>query len=262
MTQRDNILQELNELQSSLATIGILNVYAVPVGYFDNLASEVLNRIKALDAEDASEELSYLSPLLASISKKMPYAVPADFFNSQEEQTMRVVLGDDDEQTAAEELETISPLLSGLKKEMPYTVPQGYFEELNNSINTPAKQPTAKVVLITSQKWFRYAAAAMVIGFIAIGGFLFLNNKETIDPKTQPSAWVKKSMNKVSPDDINTFVELTEPVIASIEVKNEINDKNDVQELIKDIPDNDIQKFLDETAADEAAGNDDDVLMN
>jgi hypothetical protein len=274
MTQRDNILQELNELKSSLGNIGIQNVYTVPGGYFDNLISEVLSRIKALDTENASEELNYLSPLLNSISKKMPYAVPADFFNEQRERIMQIIKTDSDEQTVEEELETLSPLLSGLKKEMPvrsghpgrpYSVPHGYFEELSSPVNAEEIKPAIKVISITRQRWFRYAAAAVVIGFVAIGSFLFFNKGENIDPKTQSSEWVKKNMKKVSTDEINNFVQLTDeeaPVIASVETKNEIKDKNDVQELIKDIPDNDIQKFLDETVASEPDNNDDDVLMN
>jgi hypothetical protein len=55
MTQRDNILQELNELQSTLVNAGVENVYQAPRGYFDGLADQVLNRIRALNTEDASE---------------------------------------------------------------------------------------------------------------------------------------------------------------------------------------------------------------
>lgn len=260
MTQKDNILNELNELKSSLANVSVQNVYVVPVGYFDNLINEVLNRIKALDAEDASEELSYLSPLLNSISKEMPYTIPVDFFNQQEERLMQIVAGDNEEQTAAEELETLSPLLSGLKKEMPYSVPQGYFDEINVQRNIEETKPAAKVVSITKQKWFRYAVAATVIGFIAISGVLFLNKKETIDPKTHSSEWVDNSLKKVPTVEIDNFVQSTD--IAIVDTKNEMKDKNDVQELIKDIPDNDIQKFLDETVANEPDANDDDILMN
>ena len=50
MNQSSNILQELKELQSSLADKALGNTYAVPEGYFEGLAREVLNRIKALEA--------------------------------------------------------------------------------------------------------------------------------------------------------------------------------------------------------------------
>jgi hypothetical protein len=40
--------------------------------------------IKALEANDAKEELSYLSPFLSNVSKEMPYSVPAGFFSRPE----------------------------------------------------------------------------------------------------------------------------------------------------------------------------------
>ena len=56
MIQKENILQELNELKSSLATVTPQNVYTVPVGYFDGLVAQVLSRIKAVEAKNAVEE--------------------------------------------------------------------------------------------------------------------------------------------------------------------------------------------------------------
>ena len=257
MTQRDNILQELRELQSSLANANSHNTYRIPDGYFDNLVEQVLSRIKALDADDAAEELNYLSPLLNSISKKTPYSVPVGFFDDLAENV--IASEKDDYQNPAEELETLSPLLSGLKKEMPYSVPQGYFEELNKTINTEAIKPATKVISITRQKWFRYAAAAVVIGFVAIAGLLFIN-KNNPAGDADPGTIVNKMMKKVSTEDIDHFVEMVDeksPVVASTDFK----ELNEVKELIKDISDKDIQEFLDETPADEPDNNDD-VLMN
>ena len=80
MTQKDNILQELNDLKSSLVNVTRENIYTVPVGYFDGLAAQVISRIKAMEAVTPGEELGYLSPLLGNVSKEMPYTVPADYF--------------------------------------------------------------------------------------------------------------------------------------------------------------------------------------
>lgn len=248
MTQRDNILQELKDLQSPLADANFENLYTVPAGYFDNLAAQVLGRILALDAADTVEELSFLSPLLNSISKEMPYSIPAGFFSEQEEKTLQLIKGMDNELTVEDELNTISPLLNSLKKEMPYTVPAGYFEGVATNVRTENEKP-AKVVSMTgtSRKWLRYAAAAVVIGFVAIGGFFIFNKKESIDPKTQSAEWVNKNMKKVSNDDIDNFVEMSEPVVAKVDIKSDPNDKKVVQDLIKDISDKDIQSFLDDT---------------
>jgi hypothetical protein len=260
MTQRDNILQELRELQSSLVNAPVQNIYHVPGGYFEGLADQVLNRIKALEAENAAEELGYLSPLLNSLSKETPFTVPAGFFEGLAETVIESIKND--LQTPAEELEKLSPLLSGLKKEMPFSVPQGYFERLTKTVNIESAKPVTKVVSITAQKWFLYAAAAVVIGFVAITGFLLLNRNEPAN--TDPEAIVNKMMKKVSTEEIEEFTELADDgALAVIGTKNdEIKEVNDIKELIKDIPDEEIQQFLEDTQADEQSAANDDVLMN
>ena len=57
MIQKGDILQELVELKSSLANVTPQNTYSVPAGYFDGLAGQALNRIKAIEAVTAVEEL-------------------------------------------------------------------------------------------------------------------------------------------------------------------------------------------------------------
>jgi hypothetical protein len=263
MTQRDNILQELKELQSSLANITIQNIYQVPAGYFEGLADQVLRRSKALEAESAIGELECLSSLLNSISKKTPFTVPAKYFDGADERTTSVINSDNKHQTAAEELETLSPLLSGLEKEMPYSVPEGYFQEINKAITIEAVKPAVKVISITKQTWFRYAAAAVVTGFVVLSGFLIFNKPKAIDPNEKSFAWVEKNLKKVSTDAIDDFVALAEtdeaaPVIANVDPKI----KSEIQELIKDIPEKEIQVFLEETQTSAAEENSEDIFMN
>ena len=264
MTAQNNILQELKELGSNLAGLAMSNPYQVPAGYFDDLAVQVLNRIKALEAATATEELGYLSPMLGSASKQLPYQVPAGYFDGLSESMMKVVR--ESNQTSAEELESLSPLLSGLKKQVPFTVPQGYFENLAADIATTSIKPETKVVTLSSRKWFRYAAAAVVTGVIAMAGFTFLG-KDKVDPSTDSHAWVEKNVKKVSTEKIEEFVPLTDEEktitesIASIPAGKIQN----VKELMKDVPENEIESLLNdtesldnpytETAADEAVMN-------
>jgi hypothetical protein len=174
-----------------------------------------------------------------------------------EKNLIQSVLKSDDHQTAKEELETLSPFLSGLKKEMPYDVPQGYFDSLSKG---PVKQET-KVISIVHRKWFRYAAAAVVTGIMVLGGFLFFSSPTKIDPIEQPYAWVKKSFKKVDKADIDAFVKLadeeltTQSSVAANPVKPE-----EIKELMKDVSDKEIQKFLDETP--DTDNSNDDAVMN
>lgn len=277
MTQNSNILQELNDLKSILAKLAPQNVYTAPEGYFDGLAGQVLNRVKAMEAVNAAEELAYLSPALNKISREMPYTLPKGYFEGLEETLMQSVRESNDYQTAKEELETLSPLLSGLKKQMPFSVPQGYFETLPtvpslsfgearlgsqglHEASTKTNKPETKVVLLTSRKLFRYAAAAMITGVIALAGFMYFNFRNHVDPLEQPYAWVKKSIKKVDKEDIDAFVKLADEeltnqaVAASNPVKPE-----EIKELMKDVSDKEIQDFLDETPDTE---NSDETIMN
>ena len=89
MTQKDNILQELNELNSKLAGHA-QNVYSVPEGYFDGLIATLLKRIKAMEAANADEELAILSPALKATGKQLPYTVPAGYFHGLAETAIEV----------------------------------------------------------------------------------------------------------------------------------------------------------------------------
>jgi len=231
MTQRDIILQELKELESTLANLPFQNIYTVPTGYFEGLASKILNRIKDFEATNASEELSFLSSTLTNVSKEMPFVVPSGYFEGLNKKVM-LVISQDNNQTAKEELETLSPLLSGLKKEMPFSIPAGYFDTLQT------KQET-KVVSITDRKWFRYAVAAMIVGVVATTALLINNSQKSFK---HFEAKVDKEIKKASDKELIEFAELTE---ASKEMAF-VDNKEDVQELLKDIPVSELQEFLEE----------------
>lgn len=236
-------MQELKELESSLATASPLNVYVAPAGYFDGLAGEILNRIQAMEAADSLEEMKILSGAISNMPVVNPYSVPAGYFEKLPENLLKLVSNTAGEQTTQQELEALSPLLNSLRKEAPYKVPAGYFDQLN----APAtRKEETKVISLVNRKWFRYAAAALVIAFVASIGFLFLNKKENIDPSEKSFAWVEKSMKKVSTDEINQFVEMTDdmaPVVAST------SEKDVIKELVKNIPAEEIQDFLNDVAS-------------
>lgn len=288
MTRNNHISQELQELQSILASIETVPVYQVPANYFEDLAAQVLRRIKAAESTTVAEELSHLSPLLSTIKKETPYSIPADYFA-----TLNPSIGV--EQDTAEELATLSPLLSGLKKEMPFSIPEGYFETatpvffteqtaaeelvslspllhsltkempysvpadyFENLVATPAqeKQGPAKVVSLGSRKWFRYAAAAVVIGFVAVSGFFFFNRSNT--NVTAEGGAVAEVIKKVSAEKIDQFVEMT---ASETDELAQVDTKAEVNTLMKDISDKEIQEFLADTQNGDTE-NSDDLILN
>jgi hypothetical protein len=244
MTQRANILNELKELDSLLATASSSTLYQVPAGYFDGLATDILNRIKSLE-------------FIESISRTTPYVVPSGYFDGLEKKLMAGVLQSENPLSATEELESLSPLLSGLTKEMPYSVPENYFDTLKKI--DKEEKPKAKVITMGPRKWLRYAAAAVVTGVIAIGALLFFQ-KDNISPVNKSYAWVKKSLNQVSTDDLDQFIDLSNeqlPVIASITPGAEVKD------LVNNLSDDELRVFLDDVKdSDPGIDLDDDILLN
>ena len=254
MTNRNTILNELNDIGSALGNYSPQNIYTVPNGYFEGLPTQVLNRIKALEATNAKEELEYLSPLLSTVSKEMPYSVPAGFFQNLSDDVMKRISDNSNHQTSKEEIESLSPLLSSLKNKNPYSVPAGYF----NSLET--KPQETKVISITRHRWYRLAVAAAVIGIIAIGGLLFIKPGQ-IDPNKNPQAWINKNVNKkVSQDKLDELVKLAEDETVNTVPENDATKQAEIKELMKDVSEKEIEDFLNDAIALES--NDKDALMN
>ncbi len=255
MTQKDYILQELKELDSSLAMTGTGSIYQVPEGYFSTLPAIILARIRAIEAADVREELLTLSPLLAGIPKKMPYSIPTGYFEHLEQTPYASIFGNDS-LSAEKELDTLSPILGKLKKENTYRVPEGYFDTLVSDVNADEnKVAVSKVIPIRRTKWVRYAAAAIVTGVVAISSFFIINKNNQPDPETASYTWVEKNMKKVSTTDIDEFLQLTDE--ASLVSTNTQPPIEEVKNLLKNVTDDEIQHFLNDAGLDD---DDDDIL--
>ncbi len=239
MSQKDNISQELKDLESSLAGRAAENCYTVPAGYFEGLIGQVLGRIKAEQAGSAAEELSYLAPTLGDISRKMPYSVPAGFFEQLEKKIADIARGNKNKNLSArEELEALSPLLSGLKKENPYQVPEGYFDTVTSQQPVAAKK--AKVVSLVSKKWFRYAAAAAVVLIAGTIAILSLSKPTT---EKEIFAKVSRDVNKMNETEKDNLVDFLNAGLSGEETA-QVGDKtNDFKKFLEDVPEEELNDF-------------------
>ena len=111
MENRNNILNELREISPVVAGIGHQIPYTVPAGYFEGLAGQLLQLVKASEAN---------TPVLAKTTN--PYQVPQGYFEGLAGNILQLV--------KASEVNT--PVLA--KTTNPYQVPQGYFEGLAGNI--------------------------------------------------------------------------------------------------------------------------------
>ncbi len=201
-----DILNELKELSPLLAGLEKVNVFTVPIGYFErlqedilmgvkvetgvllnsiinqtsmqvpqgyfeSLSDNILNKIKTEEAATVNE----LSPMLHSIKNKNTFTVPQGYFESLSAN----ILGKIKEgETTASELKELSPLIFSIQNKNIFNVPQGYFESLPDRILNKIKPQQAKVVTMQKRTAaiLKYAVAAVFMGVMALGVYKFTNS--------------------------------------------------------------------------------------
>lgn len=240
MDSRNTILNELQTISPVVAGIGPVMPYQVPDGYFDKLAGEILQRVKAADVGSVQEELAALSPFLSRLEKKTPFQLPAGYF---EELTDNAVAGAKAIEFVNEELENLSPLMNSLKSKQVYEVPSGYFEQFPAATLEKAKaiQPAKVISMPLNRKIFRYAAAAMVTGIITLAAWWFTRPGEEIVPPV-----VVENIEKVTDDELQRYLESQTVAPDEIPVSTNTDeiDSNDMTDMLADVSDEELQQYL------------------
>jgi hypothetical protein len=238
MNSKNAIQEELRDLDSSLPKCE-KPVFDLPEGYFENFAASVLAKIKGEAEISVQEELQHLSSTLSTIPRTMPFSVPEAYFANLTS-NLPTLLKDD----------FVPEELKKLAKRVPYDVPVDYFENLPAQILSKVAKPKAKVVSMSARHWVRYAAAAIVTGLIAISGILYFKNntgKEiALDPLKEPKAWVADKLEDVSNQDLEEFISTTDVGLNGKEIVQTVVTAQEVRKLLNDIPDNELDVFLDE----------------
>lgn len=236
-------MSELKEISPTVAQISPHNTYQVPAGYFEGLAEAILNKVKAASLSP-KEELETISPLLNSLSRKLPYEVPQDYFGELPETVVGGVKAID---FVKGELQNISPLMDSLKHKNVYHVPAGYFDNLAGNILDKIKREhrPAKVVSM-GRKVMRYAVAAIIVGVMAVGAWLYFNNSGT--PGTAVAGVEKISDDaRISEEEMVNFLENQTLTASATTVSfdtNEDMDASDVKEMLSDVSDEELQQYL------------------
>jgi hypothetical protein len=237
MTGINPILNELNELNSSLPAYVNEPVFSLPNDYFENFAASVLERIKANEVQN---ELSELSPLLAGVSKKSPFAVPENYFGSL-----------DAEMLIKQEDEILPAILSGHNKEMPFAIPARYFHELPGNVISKIPRE-AKVISINAFRvWKRMAVAAVITGIMAVSGLVYFTEKGS-GPSVQSQAWFKSKLNNVSDGALEEFIHNTDAVHEQPQSLAKSGMKpQEVKTMLSDVSVKDMDAFLDQVPTDD-----------
>lgn len=217
---------------------------------------------------DINQELREISEVVSNLSRRNTYQVPEMYFEMLPQQILAkvhgIVLTEQYAPDATEEINAISPLLAGLKSKQVFSMPEGYFEKLGDSVADEITKMDqhgrgAHVYNIDfgARRWIRYAAAAVVTGFIGFCVFIFTNRhpaaSNTVAQNDSPAA--KAELKEVSdagladyladiPDDLNTALDSTDAAFYHTAFLN-INDQ-DLAGMIQEIPDADLFSYQDD----------------
>ena len=218
----------------------------VPLGYFESLSDNILNKIKLQETEGVKE----LSPMLYNIKKENVFTVPQDYFESVSSNILSKIK---DGATTARELKELSPLLFSIQNQNVFTVPQNYFESLSDKILIKIKPQLAKVVTMQRRTAaiLKYAVAAVFMGVMAFGVYKFTNSGEgKSEPFINYSGIMKTNVDgelaKISDDEILNFLTNEGVDVDAAVAAKQIDDKLDT----------------DETNTDKAESNEIDELLN
>ena len=198
MQTNKEILNELREISPILAEIPKVNIQTVPAGYFDNL--EVRICINSLLHQNETREYF----------KEEKPGVPPGYFENLSDSILSKI-----KEKESTESEEVFPLLDSLKNKNVFKVPEGYFDNLSECVIERARgKGNAKVVSFGANKWWKYAAAAIIAGLMLISVFYIYNlggNQVSqylaASQQYQTSAQIEDGIASLLDDDIVKYLE-------------------------------------------------------
>jgi len=148
-------------------------------------------------------ELKEVAPALAKLSTEMPYRVEKGYFDQLPELL-------------------IDKLQTGIQTEIvqvPMQVPPQYFDGLAARIlhNVSSEVPSElnkKVPIRRMRNWITYAAAAVFVGVMVIGSFIFSDKKESVDFAKYQSLDIPSALDQFSESDLNNYLD-NNPVVSN-----------------------------------------------
>lgn len=146
-----------------------------------------------------------------------------------------------------EELKEIAPQLPLDAPATPYSVPDGYFKQFSEKIiEATQKSPDKKVFFMPGGPWKQFAAAAILAGVLLSAFYLYVQTTNP-DINANPKGWVKKEINSVSDEKLNSFVNLTSNSDSLDENSTDLaSHQQEIASLTNDISDEEIHALLSE----------------
>ena len=198
MNNSEEILNELKAISPLLAGLEKINVFRVPEGYF----AELYRRI-------ADYAILNNTSYADNINKRNLQQVPSGYFHTLSDSILAKIKASYPE-SANDELHRVSPLLYALKDKNVFSVPPVYFETFAAGVMERMQPQPARIVSIKKiNSWWKYAAAAVVTGAIAVSSLQIFNGsgsqKANLASNGLP-AYVQNSFQYKTEDDVNAAI--------------------------------------------------------
>ena len=202
------IYNELYEISPLLAGVEKKYIFSVPDGYFDTLSINILKQVNTDSAE-------------------FKLTVPDGYFENLSSSILNKIRSLNED--PAQELRKLSPMLYSIQNENVFKVPAGYFRNLPDDILSKVTRPQAKIIEIKKRNsiW-KYAAAAVVTGAIAVSSLLVFNSSQ------------HETVSK--PNEL--------AVSSSIKTASQFKNNQQVNAAIATLSDDEIIKYLEKTGTD------------
>ena len=228
MKSDEEILNELNGLSPHIAGILKVNVFSVPVGYFEKLTVQILNTAK-------QEEQAFIN----SGTITMPLQVPQGYFDTLSSTVLNRIKKLEEGRQDEEE---ISSIINAIPKKNVYEVPVNYFENLAVQIIEKTTVKTGKLVPFTKRNNFvKYAVAAGFIGAISFGAIKFINTGKptaAINYTEVMKTNIDGELAKISDDEIVNFLTTEGVDVDAAVAVTQMQDKIDTEEISSDKTEN------------------------
>jgi hypothetical protein len=237
MTNRQDILLELQEISPTLAGYPVSTPYLAPAGYMESLADELTAAVVRHN--------------LISNASGPAYQVPEGYFDGFPEQVLSQIRLAADADTA--ELATIAPVLYAHDRTNPYLAPEAYFSAEKMAETVMQQQPKAKLVAMRkARRWVQYAAAAVLAGVLISGAYLFTDDTSSYraTDNSLERFSVSSELGKLSDQDLMNYLNNPETFIAAPAATALASDADmmDVKSHIKQVSDEELRQYVQENA--------------
>lgn len=229
------ISKELEEIAPIFHQLKPKNVFQVPFSYFSDLPSSILDKIIS-----GAEESRYFT-------RKIPYLIPDNYFETLPSTVLAKIEKQETKSGVFQEMEEISPLLNTITKNHVYTIPNGYLRKADWYKREAGVKKVSVFSIRRGKNVSTYLAAAVIIGLLAIGIFLFSPPQNSYEDSDKLKA--VSEVKNLSEQEIVNFLKTTSPTenVAVNQNRSKTQTKdNDFTSSLQQMSDKEIQRFLKE----------------